>query len=179
MGQIKRSKWANSKYRNQARFERDVLAQAGVKYVILALGVNDILFPGAFVPAKESVTAQDVIAGNRQLIARAHQHGIRAIGTTIPPFEKAVFHQPFFDRFYTADHERTRQAVNAWIRSSGEFDGVIDFDAAVRDPAQPTRILPAYDSGDHLHPNDSGDVAEGNVVPLTLFGARHPLPAPK
>jgi len=157
-----------------ARFERDVLAQAGVKYVILALGVNDILFPGAFVPATESVTAQDVIAGNRQLIARAHQHGIRAIGTTIPPFGNAIFRQPFFDRFYTPEHEKTRQAVNAWIRSSGEFDGIIDFDAAVQDPAQPTRILPAYDSGDHLHPNDAGDVAEGNAIPLALFGA---LPA--
>jgi lysophospholipase L1-like esterase len=157
-----------------ARFERDVLAQAGVKYVILALGVNDILFPGAFVPATTSVTAQDLIAGNRKLIARAHQHGIRAIGTTIPPFENAIFRQPFFDRFYTPENEKTRQAVNVWIRSSGEFDGVIDFDAAVRDPAQPTRILPAYDSGDHLHPNDAGDVAEGNAVPLALFGA---LPA--
>ena len=157
-----------------ARFERDVLAQAGVKYVILALGVNDILFPGAFVPATESVTAQDVIAGNRQLIARAHQHGIRAIGTTIPPFENAIFRQPFFDRFYTPVHEKTRQAVNAWIRSSAEFDGIVDFDAAVRDPAQPTRILPAYDSGDHLHPNDVGDVAEGNAILLVLFGVLSP-----
>ncbi|MGC9997752.1 MAG: SGNH/GDSL hydrolase family protein [Terriglobia bacterium] len=160
-----------------ARFERDVLGQAGVKYVILALGVNDILFPGAFVPATESVTTQDLIAGYRQLVARAHQNGIRAIGTTIPPFEKALFRQPFFDRFYSPDNEKTRQAVNAWILSSREFDGVIDFDAAVRDPARPTGLLPAYDSGDHLHPNDSGDVAEGNAIPLTLFHARHPLPA--
>jgi hypothetical protein len=152
-----------------------VLAQAGVKYVILALGVNDILFPGAFIPATESVTAQDVIAGNRQLIARAHQKGIRAIGTTIPPFEKAIFRQPFFDRFYTPDHEKTRQAVNAWIRSSGEFDGVIDFDAAVRDPAQPTRLLPAYDSGDHLHVTTREMLPRGTRFRLRCF-ARSPLP---
>jgi lysophospholipase L1-like esterase len=162
-----------------ARFERDVLTQAGVKYVILAVGVNDILFPGAFVPASESVTTQDLIAGYRQLVARAHQNGIRAIGTTIPPFEKALFRQPFFDRFYSPDNEKTREAVNAWMRSSGEFDGVIDFDRAVRDPARPARLLPGYDSGDHLHPNDSGSVAEGNIIPLTLFHAAHPLPAPE
>jgi hypothetical protein len=115
-----------------------------------------------------------LISGNRQLIARAHKNGILAIGTSIPPFEKALFRQPFFDRFYTPDHEEARQTVNAWIRGSGEFDAVIDFDAAVRDPGHPARLMPAYDSGDHLHPNDSGDVAEGNVISLTLFGVRQP-----
>jgi lysophospholipase L1-like esterase len=154
------------------RFERDVLAQAGVKFVILALGVNDILFPGAFIPSSKGLTAQDVIAGNRRLIVRAHRRGIWAIGTTIPPFENAIFRSPFFDRFYSPEKEKLRQEVNAWIRSSGEFDGVIDFDLAVRDPDHPTQILPAYDSGDHLHVNDAGNVAQGDAIPLALFRRR-------
>lgn len=152
-----------------ARFDRDVLAQAGVKYVILALGVNDMLFPGSFIPQSETVTAQDLIKGNRQLIARAHKKGIRVIGTTIPPFEHALFRNPFYDRFYSPENEKIRQALNNWIRTSGEFDGVIDFDEAVRDPDHPTQILPAYDSGDHLHVNNSGNVAQGNVISLSLF----------
>lgn len=154
------------------RFERDVLAQAGVKYVILALGVNDILFPGSFIPASESVSAQNVISGNRQLIARAHKNGVRVIGTTIPPFEHALFRNPFFDQFYNPEKEHVREEVNAWILSSGEFDGVIDFDQAVRDPSHPTQILPAYDSDDHLHVNDAGNIAQGNAIPLRLFNAR-------
>ena len=152
-----------------ARFDRDVLSQAGVKYVILALGVNDMLFPGSFIPQTETVAAQDLIKGNRQLIARAHKKGIRAIGTTIPPFEHALFRNPFYDYFYSPENEKTRQEVNAWIRTGGEFDGVIDFDEAVRDPDHPTQILPAYDSGDHLHVNNAGNVAQGNAIPLALF----------
>jgi len=152
-----------------ARFDRDVIAQAGVKYVVLALGVNDMLFPGSFIPQTETVTAKDLIAGNRQLIARAHKKGIRVIGTTIPPFEHALFRNPFYDRFYSPENEKIRQEVNAWIRTGGEFDGVIDFDEAVRDPAHPAQILPAYDSGDHLHVNNAGNVAEGNIVSLSLF----------
>jgi lysophospholipase L1-like esterase len=152
-----------------ARFERDVLAQAGVRYVILGLGVNDMLLPDSFISAAESVNAQSLIAGNRQLIARAHKKGIRAVGTTIPPFEHAIFRSPFFDRFYTPEKEKVRQEVNAWIRNSGEFDGVIDFDAAVRDPSRPTQLLPSFDSGDHLHVNNAGNLAQGNAIPLALF----------
>jgi lysophospholipase L1-like esterase len=152
-----------------ARFDRDALAQAGVKYVILALGVNDILFPGSFIPQSETVTAQDLIKGNRQLIALAHKRRIRAIGTTIPPFEHALFRNPSYDRFYSPENEKIRHEVNAWIRTSGEFDGVIDFDEAVRDPDHPTQILPAYDSGDHLHVNNAGNVAQGNIISLALF----------
>lgn len=152
-----------------ARFDRDVLAQAGVKFVILALGVNDMLFPGSFIPQSETVTAQDLIKGNRQLIARAHKKGIRVIGTTIPPFEHALFRNPFYDRFYSPENEKIRHEVNAWIRTGGEFDGVIDFDQAVRDPDRPTQILPAYDSGDHLHVNNAGNVAQGNIISLALF----------
>ena len=155
-----------------ARFDRDVLAQAGVKYVVLALGVNDMLFPGSFIPQTESVTARDLITGNRQLIARAHKKGIRVIGTTIPPFEHALFRDPFFDRIYSPEKEKIRREVNAWIRTSGEFDDFIDFDEAVRDPGHPAQILPAYDSGDHLHVNDAGNVAQANAIPLSLFHNR-------
>jgi lysophospholipase L1-like esterase len=153
------------------RFERDVLDQAGVKYVIVALGVNDILFPGSFIPLTESVTAQSLISANRQMIARAHKNGIRVIATTIPPFEDAIFDSPRIS-FYTPEKEAVRREVNAWIRSSGEFDGVVDFDEVVRDPNHPTRLLPRYDSGDHLHVNDAGNVAQGNAIPLALFRSR-------
>ena len=155
-----------------ARFDRDVLAQAGVKYVILALGVNDMLFPGSFIPQTEAVTAQDLISGNRQLIARAHKKGIRVIGTTIPPFGHALFRNPFYDRFYSPEKEKIRQEVNAWIRTAGEFDGVIDFDQTVRDPNHPTQLLPAFDSGDHLHVNNAGNFAQSNAIPLPLFHSR-------
>jgi lysophospholipase L1-like esterase len=154
-----------------ARFDRDVLNQAGVKYVVLLLGINDILFPGSFTPASESVIAQSVISGNRQLIARAHKKGIRVIGTTIPPFEDATFRNPTI-HFYTPEKESVRQEVNAWIRTSGEFDAVVDFDEVVRDSSHPTHLLPLYDSGDHLHVNDTGNVAQGNAFPLSLFRTR-------
>lgn len=155
-----------------ARFERDVLAQAGVKYVILALGVNDILFPGSFIPASESVDSQSIISGYRKLVERAHKKGVRVIGTTIPPFEHALFRNPFSDRLSTPEKEQVRQDVNAWVRKGGGFDGVIDFDQAVCDPNHPTQILPNYDSGDHLHVNNAGNVAQGKAIPLTLFRER-------
>jgi len=154
------------------RFERDVLREAGVSYLIVGLGVNDILFPGSFIPATESVNSQSILSGYRRLIARAHKQGIRVIGTTIPPFEHALFRSPFYDRFYTPEKERVRQEVNAWIHRSGEFDGVIDFDEAVRDPGHRTQLLPSYDSGDHLHVNDAGNIAQGNAIPLALFEDR-------
>ncbi len=151
-----------------ARFERDVLDQSGVRWVILALGVNDILFPGTFIPASESVSAENIIDGNRRLAARAREEGIRVIGTTIPPFEDATFRNPTI-LFFTPEKEAVRQKVNAWIRSGSGFDAVIDFDEAVRDPSRPAHLLPAYDSGDHVHPNDAGYVATGNLIPLALF----------
>ena len=143
------------------RFDRDVLDQPGVRYVILCLGINDISFPGVFTPATEQVRAGDIIAGYRQLIARAHAKGVRIIGTTITPFENS--------RSYAPEKETVRQAVNAWIRGSVEFDALVDFDAAVRDPSHPARLLPAFDSGDHLHANDAGHVATANAIPLALF----------
>jgi lysophospholipase L1-like esterase len=152
-----------------ARFERDVLAQAGVRYVIVGLGINDILFPAfPFTPPNEKVSAEDIISGYRQLIARGHRKGVRVIGTTNPPFENSAF-EGLVTAFYTSEREAIRQKVNDWIRSSGEFDGVVDLDAVLRDPSHPTQLLPAYDSGDHLHPNNAGCIAEGNAVPLALF----------
>jgi lysophospholipase L1-like esterase len=154
------------------RFENDVLDQSGVKYVVLALGVNDILFPGSFIDSSQAVTAQALISGNRELIARAHKKGIRAIGTTIPPFEHALFRSPSFDQFYTPEKEKVREEVNEWVRRGGAFDGFIDFDEVVRDPNHPTQILPAYDSGDHLHVNDAGNLAQGDAIRLSLFHAK-------
>jgi len=152
-----------------ARFERDVLAQAGVRYVIVGLGINDILFPAfQFTPPNEKVSAEDIIAGYRQVIARGHRKGVRVIGTTNPPFENSAF-EGLVTAFYTSEREAIRQEVNDWIRSNGEFDGVVDLDAVLRDPSHPTQLLSAYDSGDHLHHNNAGCIAEGNAVSLALF----------
>ena len=151
-----------------ARFERDVLAQAGVRYVIVGLGINDIAFPGSLTPLTERISAESMISGYRQLIARAHQKGIRVIGTTNPPFENSFLDAPPVT-FYTPEKESVRQKVNAWMRSSAEFDAVVDFDKVLRDPSHPTRLLASYDSGDHLHPNNAGCTAEGNAIPLALF----------
>ncbi len=151
-----------------ARFDRDVLATAGVKYVIVLLGINDIGQPGTdSAPATEAAGASEVIGAHRQLIARARAKGLTIVGATLTPFEGTIF-----PGYYTADKEAARSAVNAWIRSSGEFDAVIDFDRAVRDPARPTRMLPAYDSGDHLHPNDRGMQAMADAIDLNVFAAR-------
>jgi lysophospholipase L1-like esterase len=153
-----------------ARFERDVLAQPGVKYVFVGLGINDIAFPGSLTPQAESVSAESIISGYRQLIARAHKKRMLVIGATNPPFEGSFLNTAGSRvTFYTPEKESVRQKVNAWILSSKEFDAAVDFDAAVRDPSHPTRILPAYDSGDHLHPNDAGYIATANVIPLAIF----------
>jgi len=147
------------------RFDRDVLATSGLRHLIVLIGINDIGHPGTgTIPATDTVTAQDLIAGYRQLIARAHAKGIPVYGATLTPFEGTVF-----PGYYTPEKEAVRQAVNNWIRGSDEFDAVIDFDRAVRDPANPTRMLPTYDSGDHLHPNDLGMQAMANAIPLELF----------
>ena len=152
-----------------ARFERDVLEQASVKYVFVGLGINDIAFPAfPFTPANEQVSAKDIISGCRQLIARAHKKGIRVIGTTMPPFENSFFRKPAVT-FYTHEREAVRQKVNTWILHSGAFDAVVDFDSAVRDPNHPTQIRSDYDSGDHLHVNDAGYIAQASVIPLSLF----------
>jgi lysophospholipase L1-like esterase len=132
-----------------ARFDRDVLTQSGVSNIIVLEGVNDI--SGGNVAAR-------IIEGHRQLILRAHARGIRILGATLTPFANAP--EP---------REAERQALNAWIRTSGEYDGVIDFEAAVRDPANPRAMLPIYDSGDTLHPNSAGYAAMANAIDLSLL----------
>jgi lysophospholipase L1-like esterase len=146
-----------------ARLDRDVLATPGVRFMTVLLGINDIGFGGIF--PTQAVTAADIIAAHRQLIARAHSRGLRIYGCTLTPFNGVGA------PYYSAAGDVARQAVNAWIRTSGEYDAVIDFDAAVRDPADPSRILAAYDSGDHLHPNDAGYQAMANAIDLRLFKA--------
>jgi lysophospholipase L1-like esterase len=145
------------------RFDRDVLAQPGARHLIVLLGVNDLGHPGTTAPASETVTADDLIAGHRQLIARAHQGGLRAYGATVLPFKDDTL------GFYTVENERKRAALNRWIRTGGEYDAVIDFDAAIRDRTDPLRLAAAYDSGDHLHPNDAGMAVLAAAVPLRLF----------
>jgi len=112
----------------------------------------------------ENVSAEEIIEGHLQLIARAHAQGLRIYGGTLTPFEGTIF-----PGYFSAAGEVKRQAVNRWIRTSGAYDAVIDFDAAIRDPLQPTRMLPAYDSGDHLHPNDAGYRAMADAIDLSLF----------
>ena len=156
------------------RFDRDVLGQPGVRYVIIGLGINDITFPALpFTPPTEQVTVAAILDGYRQLIARARRAGVRVILTTLPPFDGRVFTGGGLNlTMFTPDRERMRQAVNAWIRTTKEADAMVDFDAAVRDPGRPTRLLPAYDSGDHLHVNDAGNAAQAAAIPLTLFDAK-------
>lgn len=147
-----------------ARFDRDVLAQAGVRYVIVLEGINDLGHAGSSAPASEAVTAEDIIAGLKQLIERAHEKGLKIFGATLTPFEGTPF-----SGYFSPEKEVQRKAVNQWIRTSKAFDGVIDFDKAVRDPKNPDRMLPAYDGGDHLHPGDAGYKTMGETVDLTLF----------
>ena len=145
-----------------ARFDRDVLSRPGVKWVLLLEGINDIGFsaiPG--IPASEKVTAEEIITGYRLLIARAHLHGLTIIGCTLTPFEGTPT--------YTAAGEGMRQEVNQWIRDSGQFDAVVDLDAATRDPASATKLRKEFDSGDHIHPNDAGNKAMAEAFGPKLF----------
>jgi lysophospholipase L1-like esterase len=148
-----------------SRFERDVIAQPGVKYVILLEGINDLGHPGSSTaPLSESVTAEDIIAGLRQMAERAHEAGIKVFGATLTPFTGYAG-----VGYFTAQKEVYRKAVNDWIRTTDAFDAFIDFEKAVRDPANPDRILTAYDSGDHLHPGNAGYKAMADAIDLTLF----------
>jgi len=145
-----------------ARFDRDVLARAGVHWMILLEGINDITFsaiPG--IPPGQAVTAEDLIWGYRQIIESAHLHGIKVAGATILPVEGVAT--------YTESGEAVRQAVNQWIRTSGAFDAIIDFDALTRDPEHPKRLRSEFDSGDHVHPNDAGNHAMADVIDLSAF----------
>lgn len=141
-----------------ARFDKDVLMQTGVTHVIIMEGINDI----GIARNNPGPSAADLIAGHTQLIGRARARGLRVYGATLTPFEGAPY--------WTPEGEAKRQALNEWIRTSGAYDGVIDFDRVTRDPAAPTKFLPLYDSGDHLHPGDAGYRAMGEAVDLALFG---------
>jgi lysophospholipase L1-like esterase len=148
------------------RFERDALGQAGVGYVVLRLGVNDLGFPGSFTGAESSPTASELMAGYRQLAAAAHARDVRVIVTTLAPFAGTVAAPGYF----SASKESLRQQLNAWLRAAPEFDGVIDADAALRDPGDASRLLALYDSGDHLHPGDASNEHLAATVPLAAFG---------
>ena len=144
-----------------ARFDRDVLAQAGVKYIIVLESINDI---GALHNPNRpdyKLTAEDLEQGLAQLVARAHEHGIKVFGATLTPYKGAGY--------FTEQGEKIREAVNQWILTSGVFDGTVDFDKATRDPANPLVYAPQYDSGDHLHPKDAGYAAMADSIDLSLF----------
>ena len=146
-----------------ARFDADVLSQDGVKYLMVLEGINDIGWPrmtgGKY--AGDKVSTEEIIAALQQIADRAHAHGILVYGGTLTPFEGAFYETP--------DGEAEREDVNKWIREGGAFDGVIDFDEVTRDPKQPKRLVPADDSGDHLHPGDAGYDAMGRAAAKVLL----------
>ena len=137
-----------------ARFDLDVAAQPGVTYVVVLESINDI----GMAP---SPSAAALIAAHQQLIEWAHARGLKVYGATLTPFEGA--------NYYTAEGEKKRQALNEWIRTSKKYDTVFDFDAAVRDPNHPAKLLPQYDPGDHLHLNPVGYQAVANAIDLAVF----------
>jgi lysophospholipase L1-like esterase len=142
-----------------ARFDRDVLAQPGVQWLIVMEGINDIGL-GARAPS-DAVTVDDLIAAHKQIIERAHMRGIKVIGATLTPFAGAAY--------YSNEGEEIRTALNDWIRSGKAYDAVIDFDAATRDPENPKQIRPAFNIRDHLHPNDAGYKAMADAFDLSTF----------
>ena len=149
-----------------ARFDRDVLAQPGVRYVIVLEGVNDL---GGLTrdrdvsPEAHAALVQRIIGAYEQMIVRAHASGIRIYGATVMPFVGSEYYHP------PPSTDADRQKINAWIRAPGHFDAVIDFDKVTRDPQHPDALLPRYDLGDHLHPSPKGYRAMGEAVPLSLF----------
>jgi lysophospholipase L1-like esterase len=143
-----------------ARFDRDVLAQPGVKWLMILEGINDI----GLSSDSDPVTSDDLIAALKQLTERAHEHGLKVIGGTLTPYEGAAY--------YRESGEPIRMAVNQWIRSSGAFDAVVDFDAVARDPEHPKQFRPGFNNGDHLHPNDAGYEAMANAIDLSTFGLK-------
>jgi len=149
-----------------ARLDRDVLAVAGVRYVILLEGINDL---GGFTrteaktPEQRRAFVAQLTAGYAQIVERAHARGIKVYGATLTAFVGSDYYHP------DAGSEADRQAINTWIRTPGHLDAVIDFDRVTRDAADPSRLAKAFDSGDHLHPNPAGYKAMGEAVPLALF----------
>jgi lysophospholipase L1-like esterase len=149
-----------------ARFDRDVLAPAGVRWLIVFEGVNDLgglAREGEVSPAEHAAHVKRILSSYQQIIARAHAHGLRVYGATITPYVGSAYYHPGLLS------EFDRQTVNQWIRAPGHFDAVIDFDAVLHDPQNPERLLPAYDCDDHLHPSPAGYKAMANAIPLSLF----------
>lgn len=144
-----------------ARFDRDVLSRAGVEWMVLLEGVNDLNLYGAVPSSDGGLDSDDLIGGYRQLIERAHAHGIKVIGATIMPEEGA--------RATSERGEGIRQSVNNWIRTSHAFDAIVDFDAVVRDPVRPARLRADFDPGDHIHLNDAGYRAMADAFDLAMF----------
>jgi lysophospholipase L1-like esterase len=152
-----------------ARLDRDVLDQPGVRSVVVLLGINDISWPGTvFEPNGTRPTLDAMIAGYRQLVDRARSRGVRVIGATLTPFEGALPGTPL-DNYYQVDKDALRRQLNAWIRESGAFDAVIDFDAVARDTSHPARLNPRFDSGDRLHPGDAGNHAMSETIALDVL----------
>jgi lysophospholipase L1-like esterase len=145
-----------------ARFDRDVLAQPGVKWVAIMEGINDI-GQGARVdaPADAAISAEELIAAYRQMAARAHERGIKVIGATLTPYEGAAY--------YSLAGEVMRSTVNDWIRTSGAYDAVFDFDAVTRDPSNPKHFRTEFNIRDNLHPNDTGYAAMADSIDLAIF----------
>lgn len=153
-----------------ARFQRDVLDAPGVAGVVVLVGINDISWPGtAFARDQPRPSLVQLQAGYRQLVQRAHARGIRIIGATLTPFAGALPSTPL-DYYYSPDKDALREQLNAWLRDGAPFDDVIDLDAALRDPTDPARLAPAFDSGDHLHPGDAGNRAMAEAVDPAMFG---------
>jgi lysophospholipase L1-like esterase len=145
-----------------ARFDRDVLAQPGVKYVVIMEGINDIgQGTRANAAANAAITADELIAAYRQMAARAHERGIKVIAATLTPYEGATY--------YSLEGEAIRSTINDWIRTSGVFDAVFDFDAVTRDPANPKHFRSEFNIRDNLHPNDTGYTAMADSIDLSIF----------
>ena len=152
-----------------ARFRRDALDKPGVRWIVMHEGINDISAGDMLASPAEQVSARQIIDGMQTLIRLAHERGVRICGGTLLPYGGAG--KPFV---HSEAAEAKRREVNAWIRGSGEFDAVLDFDKALRDPERPSRLLPAFDSGDHLHPNDRGyrAMAEAAAIALNFVETR-------
>ncbi|MGZ5930329.1 MAG: SGNH/GDSL hydrolase family protein, partial [Rhizomicrobium sp.] len=150
-----------------ARLGADVLSQPRAATVVFMMGINDIGWPGekSITPRDKEPTADDILVGYRQIIDRVHAAGLRILGATLTHFTDTNKGTPT-EGYYTPEKEKIRQAVNQWIRTSGRFDGVIDFDRLMEDPALPGHMRSAYDCGDHLHPNDAGYAAMASAVDL-------------
>lgn len=143
-----------------ARLDRDVLAQPGIQTLVLALGINDIAWPGTpFDPTAPAMRFGALVDGYRAVVARAHRAGVRVVGTTLSPFADALPATPLHAAYHSPTKDKLRRRINRWIRRSGTFDAVVDFDAVLRDPTRPDHLARAFDSGDHLHPGDAGNQA--------------------